>query len=142
MKQQIIELLEEVLERLDPNDIHNPALISKVKQTVEELKFQQHVFLGGSGMRRCYNGMYNEESIQEVVEALNDREITKEEVEEVRHISKLQEQAEELPYAVRNLNLPDLDDEELDRLAREEVERSLYEAGIIEDPDCDGGLNG
>jgi len=91
----------------------------------------------------------------------------KEEVEEVRHISKLQESAEELPYAVRNLNLPDLkedyleekrhlielnehknfarqdlEDEEIDRLAREEVERSLYEDGIIEDPDCDGGLNG
>ena len=160
--------------------------------------------------------------------------ITKEEVEEVRHISKLQESAEELPYAVRNLNLPDLEDEEpipptfsitrgiggfitgmeiltvdgkpvskedhleekrhlielnehknfaredleddpedadylaskqdaeeedaweakrelaredredeeIDRLAREEVESSLYEDGIIEDPDCDGGLNG
>ena len=35
----------------------------------------------------------------------------KEEVEEVRHISKLQESAEELPYAVRNLNLPDLKEE-------------------------------
>jgi len=67
MKQQIIELLEEVLERLDPNDIHNPALISKVKRQVLRL----------------------------------------EDVEEVRHLSKLQEQAAELPYAVRNLNLPD-----------------------------------
>jgi len=127
MKQKLIELLEEVLERLDPNDIHNPALISKVKRQILRL----------------------------------------EDVEEVRHISKLQESAEELPYAVRNLNLPDLkedyleekrhlielnehknfarqdlEDEEIDRLAREEVERSLYEDGIIEDPDCDGGLLG
>lgn len=120
---------------------------------------------------------------------MSKKKITKEEVEEVRHLVEKQEQAEELPYAVRNLNLPDLielnehknfaredleddledadylaskqdaeeedaweakrelaredrEDEEIDRLAREEVERSLYEDGIIEDPDCDGGLNG
>ena len=104
MKQQIIELLKEILERLDPNDIYNPPLILKVKRQILRL----------------------------------------EDVEEVRHISKLQEQAEELPYAVRNLNLPDLEEyrKEEDALAREEVERSLYEDGIIEDPDWDGGLNG
>lgn len=103
MKQQIIELLEEVLERLGMYHYeYDPDLSSKVKRQILRLK----------------------------------------DVEEVRHISKLQEQAEELPYAVRNLNLPDLKDEELDRLAREEVERSLYGDGIIEDPDCDGGLLG
>ena len=45
---------------------------------------------------------------QSILELLIDKKlITKEEVEEVRHLSKLQEQAAELPYAVRNLNLPD-----------------------------------
>ena len=128
MKQKLIELLEEVLERLDPNDIHNPALISKVEWQIHELKSDEiHVSWVPYGTVRleCSNGIFN----------------TKD-VEEVRYLSKLQESAEELPYAVRNLNLPDLDDEELDRLAREEVESSLYEDGIIEDPDCDGGLLG
>ena len=36
----------------------------------------------------------------------------------------------------------ELTDEEYDQLARKEVEQSLYQAGIIEDPDIDGGLLG
>ena len=36
----------------------------------------------------------------------------------------------------------DLIEELNDRSAREEVEKSLCEAGIIEDPDLDGGLLG
>ena len=206
MKQQIIELLEEILTVLGkttdeintqgedlgpdyyptigPRSTAFDLLQYAIRWQIFELKSDE---------------IHSKGFIQEVGEALNNREITKEEVEEVRHLSKLQEQAEELPYAVRNLNLPDeppcttqeiiedifagertledviddyvrlkrgvsmgleekrhlielnehknfarqdLEDEETDRLAREEVERSLYAAGIIEDPDCDGGLNG
>lgn len=34
------------------------------------------------------------------------------------------------------------DCEEIDRAARDEVERGLHSAGIIEDPDVDGGILG
>ena len=204
MKQQIIELLREILDALQPdsgevqNLNHDPEYLrSAIRRQIHELKSDEiHVSWvpHGTGPVRlhCYNGIFN----------------TKE-VEEVRHLVEKQEQAEELPYAVRNLNLPDLEDEppctvnddlnlrvaelyrektgvypswylmvegrvkalielnehknfaredlddqrekeeqqaredeEIDRLAREEVESSLYEDGIIEDPDCDGGLLG
>ena len=38
--------------------------------------------------------------------------------------------------------IEELSDEEYDQLARKEVEQSLHQAGIIEDPDIDGGLLG
>jgi len=176
MKQQIIELLREILDALQPDS--------------GEVKNLNH------------DPEYLRSAIRRQILRLED-------VEEVRHLVEKQEQAEELPYAVRNLNLPDLEDEppctvnddlnlrvaelyrektgvypswylmvegrvkalielnehknfaredlddqrekeeqqaredeEIDRLAREEVESSLYEDGIIEDPDCDGGLLG
>ena len=158
MKQQIIELLKEVLEQLEMYHYeYDPDLGLKVKRQIQTLESDE-IHVGwlptGTVKLECFNGVY--------------KEITERVVEEVRHLSRLQESAEELPYAVRNLNLPDLielnehknfarqdlddqrekeeqqarEDEELDRLAREEVERSLYGDGIIEDPDLDGGLLG
>tara|TARA_R110002110_G_scaffold266539_2_gene482305 strand:- start:300 stop:728 length:429 start_codon:yes stop_codon:yes gene_type:complete len=56
--------------------------------------------------------------------------------------SKRDAEEEDAHDARRELAREDREDEELDRLARQEVERSLYAAGIIEDPDWDGGLNG
>lgn len=71
------------------------------------------------------------------------REDLEDDLEDADYLASKQDAEEEDAWeAKRELAREDREDEEIDRLAREEVERSLYEDGIIEDPDCDGGLNG
>lgn len=71
------------------------------------------------------------------------REDLEDDLEDADYLASKQDAEEEDAWeAKRELAREDREDEEIDRLAREEVERSLYEDGIIEAPDCDGGLNG